>query len=152
MSMNDLISALLWATFTVVVSQAISVAIMWWLGLPPSKLIHEIEDVQNIAVGAVFFIITLIASIFIGLMATEGFTPDPDGLTSAAWIVGGLILSLVYTALSFTIAHRIMKPLPGEGVYGYMHREIVEEQNGAVAFFLGGLATAPFIAVVFQLL
>jgi len=152
MSMNDLLSAFLWATFTIIVSQAVSVAVMWWLGLPPTKLIHEIEDVQNIAVGAIFFIVTLIASIFIGLMATEGFTPDPDALASAAWVVGGLILSIGYTALSFTIAHRVFKPLPGEGVYGYMHREIVNEQNGALAFFLGGLATAPFIAVVFQLL
>lgn len=145
-------SALFWATFAIVISQAASIVVMWWLGLPPRKLVHEIEDVQNPAVGACFFIISLTASIFVGFMTTDGFTPDPSALESAAWIVGGVVLGFLYTALIFIIAHRVMGRQPNESVYGYIRREVVLEQNAAVAFFLGGLAVTPFISIVFQLL
>ncbi len=145
-------SALAWATFAIVVSQGTSILIMWGLGLPPSKLTHEIEDVQNPAVGAFFFIISLIASIFVGFMTTSGFTPDPSTLESAAWIIGGLVIASLYTALIFMIAHRMMGRQPNENVYDYIRREVIKEQNAAVAFFLGGLAVTPFISTVFQLL
>lgn len=146
------ISALLWATFSIIISQVVSIGALWWLGLPPRKLIREIEEVQNPAIGACFFIISLIASFFIGFMATDGFTPDPPGLESAAWIIGGIILSFAYTALVFVIAHRVMGRENNESVYAYIRREVVLEQNSALAFFLGGLAVSPFISIVFQLL
>jgi|GEM_PF-971980 len=145
-------SALAWATFAVIISQAASIIMMWLLGLPPRKLTHEIEEVQNSAVGACFFIISLTASLFIGLMTSDGFTPDPSLVESAAWIVGGVILGFVYTLILFMIAHRVMGRLPNENVYGYIRREIVMEQNAALAFFLGGLVVAPFISIVFQLI
>jgi drug/metabolite transporter (DMT)-like permease len=145
-------SALVWATFAIFVSQLASIGVMWLLGLPPKKLTHEIEDVQNPAVGAVFFIISLTASIFVGFMTTSGFTPDPPFLESAAWIIGGLILGFVYTVILYIAAHRIMGRLPNENVYGYIRREIVLEQNASLAFFLGGLTVSPFISIVFQLL
>lgn len=145
-------SALVWATFAVIVSQATSIVLMWILGLPPRKLTHEIEDVQNTAVGACFFIISLTASIFVGFMTSDGFTTDPSFIEGAAWIIGGLILGFVYTFILFMIAHRVMGRLPNENVYNYIRREIVLEQNAALAFFLGGLSVTPFISIVFQLL
>lgn len=145
-------SALVWATFAVIVSQGTSILIMWWLGLPPGKLTHEIEDVQNPAVGACFFIISLTASLFVGFMTSSGFTPDPSFWEGAAWIIGGVVVASLYTALIFVIAHRLMGRQPNENVYDYIRREIVKEQNAAVAFFLGGLAVTPFISIVFQLL
>jgi hypothetical protein len=39
-----------------------------------------------------------------------------------------------------------------ENMLGYIRREIVLEQNAALAFFLGGLVVSPFISIVFQLL
>jgi hypothetical protein len=145
-------SALFWATFAIVISQVASIAVMYLLGLPPSKLVKEIEDVQNPAVGACFFVISLTATLFVGFMTTDGFTPDPPGLESAAWIIGGVLLGFVYMMLIFIIAHRLMGRQPNESVYGYIRREIVLEQNAAVALFLGGLAVSPFISIVFQLL
>lgn len=145
-------SALAWSLFAVFISQIASIGVMWLLGLPPKKLTHEIEDVQNAAVGACFFIISLIASFFVGFMTTDGFTPDPSFAESAAWIIGGVLLSIVLTIALFLVAHRLMKPEPNEGLLGYIKREIVLEQNAALAFFLGGLAVTPFISVVFQLL
>lgn len=146
------IESLVWSTFAVVVSQAVSIFLMWLLGLPPRKLIHEIEDVQNPAVGALFFIVSFTATIFIGFMTTDGFTPDPSAVEGAAWIIGGLILALLYTFVLLQLAHRLMGRQPNESLYGYIQREIVKEQNAALAFFLGGMATTPFISVVFQLL
>jgi ABC-type multidrug transport system fused ATPase/permease subunit len=145
------VSALLWMTFSTIVAQAVSILLMWWLGLPPSRLVHEIEVVQNPAVGASFFIISLTASLFISLMSSAGFTPDPSFLEGAAWIVGGLAVGALYTAISFFIAHRVMGRQPGETVYTYLRREIIDEQNASLAFFLGGLSVAPFISIMFQL-
>lgn len=144
--------ALFWATLAIVISQGASIVVMWLLGLPPAKLVKEIEDVQNPAVGALFFIISLIATFFVGFMTTDGFTPDPSALESAAWIIGGVLLAFLYTGLIFIIAHRVMGREGNESMYGYIRREVVLEQNAAVAFFLGGLTVSPFISIVFQLL
>lgn len=146
------ISAVLWATLAVVISQGASILVLWALGLPPRKLAHEIEDVQNTAVGAMFFIISLTAALFVGFMTTDGFTPDPPALESAAWIIGGVIGGFIYTAILFMIAHRVMGRQPGENVYTYIRREVILEQNAALSFFLGGLTITPFISIVFQLL
>jgi hypothetical protein len=145
-------SALTWATLSVFISQAVSIIVIWMLGLPPRRLAHEIQDVQNPAVGATFFIISMIASFFVGLMTTDGFTPDPAFAESVAWIVGGVLLASVYTLLLFMVAHRMMGRQPNESLYSYIKREIVLEQNAALAFFLGGLTVTPFIGIVFQLL
>ena len=145
-------SAIAWATFSVFVSQLTSILLVWMLGVPPRKLAHEIEEVQNPAVGACFFIISLTASLFVALMTTDGFTPDPSFAEGAVWIIGGLILGFVYTFILFMVAHRLMGRQPNENVFGYIKREIVLEQNAALAFFLGGLSVTPFISIVFQLL
>jgi hypothetical protein len=152
MSVELVISAILWTTLAVIISQGVSIVLMRWLGLPPSKLVREIVDVQNTAVGACFFIISLGASIFVSLMTSAGFTPDPPALESALWIVGGVVVAMIYTAIMFVITHRILGVKKGEGVVAYMRREIVTEQNAALALFLGGLAITPFIAVALQLI
>jgi ABC-type multidrug transport system fused ATPase/permease subunit len=152
MSLELIISALLWMTFAVIVSQATSILLMWWLGLPPGKLSEEIAEVQNPAVGACFFIVSLAASIFISIMASAGFSPDPSFIEGAFWIIGGLVVAAAYTAILFSIAYRFMRPKKGESLYHYMRREIIDEQNVALAFFLGGLSITPFVAVVFQLI
>lgn len=144
--------ALFWATLAIVISQVASILVVWLLGLPPGKLVKEIEDVQNPAVGACFFIISLTATFFVGFMTTDGFTPDPSALESAAWIIGGVLLGFLYTGLIFIIAHRVMGRENNENMLGYIRREIVLEQNAALAFFLGGLVVSPFISIVFQLL
>lgn len=150
--LSTVISALLWAILAVIISQVASILVMWLLGLPPRKLTHEIEDVQNTAVGALFFIISLTATIFVGFMTSDGFTPDPPALESAAWIIGGVILGFLFMMLLFMIAHRVMGRQPNENVLTYIRREVVLEQNAALAFFLGGLGVTPFISIVFQLL
>jgi hypothetical protein len=152
MSVELILSALFWMTFATVVSQAVAILLMAWLGLPPGKLAHEIVEIQNPAVGASFFIISLAASIFISLMSSSGFTPDPTFAEGAAWIIGGLVVAALYVSVIFMIAHRLLNPRKGEGLYKYMQREIIEEQNVALTFFLGGLSITPFIAVVFQLI
>lgn len=147
-----ILAALAWTTLAIFVSQGSSIIVMWWLGLPPKKLIHEIEVVQNPAVGACFFIISLTASLFIGVYFSAGFTPVESFGTSAAWFMVGLLVSFAYMAVAFTVMHRVMGRENNESVYGYMRREIIEEQNVSLAFFLGGISVSPFIAMVFQVI
>lgn len=151
MFVNQLILATLWTIFVTVFAQVISISFLWWLGLHPKKLVHEIEETQNTAVGAIFFIISLTSALFIGVLASEP-TPAGSDLEGLLWVVGGLLLAVFYTALMFVVAHRLMGRENNESVYGYMRREIIIEQNAALSFFFGGLAVAPFIAVLYQIL
>ena len=149
--METVLSSLVWATGATLIAQAVAIGIMWYLGLPPKKLAHEIEDVQNPAIGATFFIVSIIASIFIGLMAQEP-SPAESNLASAAWILGGIALATLYSGISFIIVHRIFEPIEGENVYTWIRRELVLEQNASLAFFLGGLSVAHFISVAYQVI
>lgn len=152
MSAELLLAALGWATLSIVVSQAVGITLMRWLGLSVKQLIHEIEDVQNVAVGASFFIISVTTSLFISVFFSAGFTGIEEFGTSALWFVIGLVLASVYVAIIFAIAHRLMDRVKNETVYMYLRREIIEEQNAALAFFLGGLSFPPFISIVFQII
>ena len=150
--LESILAAIAWTTLAIVVSQLVSIGVMAWLGLPPKKLIHEIEVVQNPAVGASFFIISLTTSIFISVYFSDGYDQFQNFGDSAAWFVVGLLIATAYMAIAFTIAHRLMGRENNESVYGYMRREIIEEQNAALAFFLGGISVAPFIAMTFQII
>lgn len=141
------LESLLWATAAMIISQLMAVLAMWWLGLPPKKLAHEIEDVQNPAVGASFFIISLVTALVVAVLTADPSEAGSD-LESTAWIVGGLALATLYTAISFYIAHWLLDPQDGENVYSYMRREIILEQNASLAFLLGGLLVASYISMI----
>lgn len=150
-----IIEAVVWSIVIIVVSQLVSLLIVWWLGVPPGKLEHEIEEKQNAAVGAIFFIVTLIVSLFISSLASNGFTEVDSAATGALWILGGVAFGIILTFANFFIVFRWMgrqERGSGESMYRYMQREIIDEHNLAFAFFLGGLAAAPFIAVLYQIL
>lgn len=147
-----------WSVAATIVAQLISVTLMAWLGLPPKKLVHEIEEAQNPAVGASFFIISLAVGLFIGILTSDGFDvnsanyQDPGFVAGAGWIIMALILGTVLMWISFEIAYRIMGVEDNESLYRYIQRELIEEQNASLAFFLGGLAIVPYIAVIFQVI
>jgi len=147
-----------WTIVATIISQIVSILILAWLGLPPQKLIHEIEEVQNPAVGACFFIIAMAVGLFVGAFTSNGFSVndpayvDPGYLGSTGWIVLALVLGAVLTWISFEIAHRAMGVENDENTYRYIQRELIEEQNASLAFFLGGLSIVPFIAVIFQMI
>lgn len=148
-----IVAAIFWSIASTVVAQVVSIGVMWWLGLPPKKLAHEIEDVQNPAVGASFFIISLAAGLFVGILTSDGFdAQQPDFLSGALWIGLGLMLGLLLMMVSFWVAHRALDRVEGESVYRYIQRELIEEQNVSLAFFLGGLSITAFIAVIFQVI
>ncbi len=145
------LSSLAWATAATVISLGLSLLVIWWLGLHIRKLAAEIADVQNTAVGALFFVISLITSIFVGVLAGGVPTQSGSGLEELAWIVGGVAVAAIYMLVIFWIAHREMGP-KGETLRQWVHREIITEQNAALAFFLGALAVPPFIAVLYQII
>lgn len=153
MLIDQIIAALLWTTLAVVVSQATSFFVIWGLGLSPKRLVHEIEDVQNPAVGAMFFSISLAVALYIGIFFSSGYsTSETTFGQSALWFVVGLLIAHLYMILTLFIVHRLMDRKNDENVYQYLRRELVEEQNVSLALFLGGLTITPFIAVVFQII
>lgn len=151
-AISPVLNATIWAIGVTILSQVISIGVIAFLGIPPRQLPHEIEDRQNPAIGAFFLIIALIASLYIGPVSGDGYDPTGSILFDALWIIGGAALALLLTLIAFWIAHRLMDPLEGEGLYGYIKREICEEQNVSLALFLGGLAIPPFVATVYQIL
>jgi uncharacterized membrane protein YjfL (UPF0719 family) len=162
---QQILLAIGWSVLATILAQLISILFMRWLGLPVKKLVHEIENVQNAAVGAIFFVVSLTVALFVGIFASDGFTPVGErlaegvGMTDtqtflaqAGWIAMALFLSLLLTWVSFMIAYRMMGVENNESLKRYIQREIVEEQNASLALFLGGLMIAPFIAVIFQII
>ncbi len=141
-----------WSIFSILVSQGTSILLMWWLGLPPRRLGHEIEDRQNTGVGAVFFVVSLTVSFFISQFVTNGYTQTETILEGALWVVGALILGLVFMWASFWVAHELLDPVENETVIDYIKREIVDEKNASLAFFLGGLAVVSFFSVLYQMI
>jgi hypothetical protein len=154
----QVIYAVAWTIAATIVSQLVSVGLMAWLGLPPKKLVREIEEVQNPAVGASFFIISLSVGLFIGLFTSNGFSinsadyVDPGFLVSTGWIILALVLGFALMWISFSIAYRMMGVENNESLKRYIQRELIEEQNSSLAFFLGGLAVVPFINVILQMI
>lgn len=148
-----LITALIWATAAIVISLVVSVGLMRWLGLPFKKLVHEIEDVQNTAVGACFFIVSLTVSLFVSVYFSNGFSEETAAFAdSVLWFVTGLVACWIYIAIILVVIRRTLGRVPDESTYRYLRRELIEEQNAALAFFLGGVTVPPFIAVLFQIL
>lgn len=152
MLLDQVFAAILWTTLAVVVSQSVSIGVMWGLGLPPKRLVHEIEDVQNPAVGAMFFIISLAVALYIGVFFSSGYSGESTFERSALWFIVGLVVAHVYMIIALVAAHRLMDRKDNETVYQYLRRELIEEQNISLALFLGGLTITPFIAVVFQII
>jgi hypothetical protein len=162
---QQILLAIGWSVLATILAQVISILFMRMLGLPIKKLVHEIENIQNTAVGAIFFVVSLTVGLFVGIFASDGFTPvgerlAPDQalsdtgelLAQIGWIGMALFLSLVLTWISFMIAYRMMGVQDNESFLRYVRRELVEEQNAALAFFLGSLMIVPFIAVIFQII
>jgi uncharacterized membrane protein YjfL (UPF0719 family) len=162
---SQILLAIVWSVVATILAQVINVLIMRWLGLPIKKLVHEIENIQNPAIGAVFFVVSLTVALFVGIFASDGFTPvgarlaadqalsdTAELLATVGWIALALFLSLLLTGISFMIAYRMMGVEENESLRRYIQRELIEEQNVALALFFGGLMIAPFIAVIFQII
>lgn len=150
---DEVFAALIWSTLAILASQFAGISIMWWLGLPPRKLVVEIEEVQNTAVGAAFLIVSIAASLYIGVYFSDGYSEIPPEFGEATvWFITGLLASFGYLVIIFVAVHRLMGREYDESVYGYLRREIIEVQNAALVMFLGGLTLSPFIAMVFQII
>jgi uncharacterized membrane protein YdjX (TVP38/TMEM64 family) len=150
-----MLEAIIWTIVIIALSQVISFAIVWWLGVPPSQMEHEIEEKQNGAVGAIFFIVTLIVTIFISVLSSNGFTGAASDEAGIIWTIGGVVVGTILTFLNIFIVFRWMgqdEREAGESMYRYFQRELIDEHNLALAFFIGGLAAAPYIAILFQII
>jgi ABC-type multidrug transport system fused ATPase/permease subunit len=148
----QVLGALGWSILSIIVSQGVSIGLMAWLGLPPKKLVKEIEVIQNSAVGATFFIVSITVALFVGMFTTSSNSPTvvPTIIGGAAWIAGAFVMGWAFSWASFIIAHRVMGRENDESALGYIKRELIREQNASLAFFLGGLSVVCFVSVLFQ--
>lgn len=151
LSVDAIVSALAWAVLATLIAQVASLVALWILGVPPRRIRHEIEDVQNPAVGALYFVIALISALWAAKLASDGLPSFAPPLETFLWIAGGLAIASAFTAIAFVVAHRLLIPEKGESTYAWIKRECIAEQNASLAFFLGGLACAPFLTVLFQI-
>lgn len=150
-----MLESIVWTVVIIALSQIISFAIVWWLGVPPSQMEHEIEEKQNAAVGAIFFIVSLVVTIFISVLSSNGFTGAASDEAAAIWTIGGVFVGTLLMLINIFIVFRWMgkdERQAGEGIYRYFQREIIDEHNLALAFFIGGLAATPYIAILFQII
>jgi len=148
-----MLESIVWTVVIIALSQIISFGIVGWLGVPPSRMEHEIEEKQNAAVGAIFFIVSLVVTIFISILSSNGFTGASSD--SGIWIIGGVVVGTILMFINILIVFQWMgkeERAAGEGIYRYFQREIIDEHNLALAFFIGGLAAAPYIAILFQII
>ncbi len=150
MPYNELLNALLWTVGVTLVTFLLSTILMRWLfGLDLREVEREVEDDQNVAVGAFFFIISLALSLFLGFMASDGFT---TGATpELAWVVYGLLLAFVLAGLGLWFAVHVLSG-SSESIIAYLRREVVDEDNGALALFLGSFVLTPFVITALQLI
>ncbi|GAB4553030.1 MAG: hypothetical protein OHK0023_21670 [Anaerolineae bacterium] len=152
MNVDDVVSALGWSVVATVIAQIVSILVLWLLGVPPRRIRHEIEDVQNPAAGALYFVISLIAATWSAKLSSDGLpTPANSDFESALWIFGGILFATLFTIIAYWIAHRVLIPSKDEGFLSWIRREVIKEQNAALALFLGGLAIAPFMAILYQI-
>ena len=112
-----------WSLVSTLAAIFISLLAMFYFHITPREAIHEVEEDQNVAVGAIFFVVSIIAALFIGFMASDGFT-EASPVEEIQWIVFGLALSLLYTII---ISWIVLKPVAHrkqESIRTYLVREI----------------------------
>jgi ABC-type transport system involved in multi-copper enzyme maturation permease subunit len=143
--------AILWAIFATIISQFVSLYLLRFFGLPLKQLRREIEDTQNPAVGAFFFAVSLIVSTWVSNLTAGPRSTEYEPIDTLVWTSLGILISVIFTVVSWTIAHYRFQPLEGENVYKWIRRELIDEQNASLALFLAGLAVAPFMAVLYQI-
>lgn len=152
MSVEIVGSALLWALLATLLAQLFTTLIVWILGISPAKLVHEIVEIQNPAVGASFFVVSLVVSLFIGLITSSGFTHSSSIVEEILWIAIGIVTATLYSVLMLVIVHQVFAKRKKESLFAFLRREIIAEQNASMVFFVGGILLAPFLSMAFQII
>jgi hypothetical protein len=148
---------LFWSLISIVVATIISLLVIRViLGIKFKDLLAEIETKQNAAVGIIFKNIAAVASGFCLVFASEGFTATPatpfqEGIL---WATGGglltivLMLLLCFVVLTLLARREHLKETP----LRYLRRELVEEQNEALAHIIMALLIVVGISVIGQVI
>lgn len=155
MNLNSLASAVLWAIGSGLVSLILSAIFMRFvLGLKFRDVITEIEEDHNLGVASYFGFFVFIVNLFVGAIATDGFSGSSTSIsTDLAWVAFGFIVpaALSVVTCAMAIAYGGTRR-DGEGLFGYLRREIVHEDNAALAVLTISLSAMWFLPFWFQII
>jgi hypothetical protein len=134
----------LWTLPVLAVTVLINFIVMRvFFGLSPIEVLHEVEEDQNTAVGALFFGTALLMSNMVGKAIAD--PPEETRLGIAlAWLALALAFALLYLIVTVFIIFTLLGRRKGERFRVYLTREIIAENNAALIFFILGIAAVPF--------
>lgn len=109
-------------------------------GLTLKDVVREVEDDQNAAVGATFFIVATTMGLLIGRALQAPVEEVTWPITVAWFAISLIVITVTYLPVAWLILKTAGKRF-GETASQYLHREMVVEDNAALMWFLGGLLT-----------
>jgi hypothetical protein len=142
-----------WSLFSIILAGVISILIVKiLLGVRASNLIAEIETKQNAAVGIIFKDVAAVLSGLLLIFTSQGFSPSTNWVGDLLWTLGGGLLTLVFMGLlgflflKWLVGRRSSRETPLQ----YLRRELIEEQNLALAHILMAFLVVVGITVIGQ--
>lgn len=134
-----LVNELMWGFAGIFISAIVTLLVLRvLLGLNLKEIVHEVEEDQNIGVGAAFFVCTTAIGLLIG-RAFQSAPEETSFVVSLVWLMiaaGMIITSGTATCFVFLLPVSRRKK---ESIIAYLRREVVVENNGALMLFLGGI-------------
>jgi hypothetical protein len=144
---------LLWSLLSIILAGVISLLVVKIiLGVRIRDLLTEIETKQNAAVGIIFKDIAAVISGLFLIFTSAGFTSSTNLVQDLLWTVGGGLLTLVFMGvlgfllLRWLAGRRSLKETPLQ----YLRRELIQEQNQALAHILMAFLIVIGLAVIGQ--
>jgi hypothetical protein len=144
---------LLWSLLSIILAGVISILVVKIiLGVRIRDLLTEIETKQNAAVGIIFKDIAAVTSGLLLIFTSEGFTSSTNLVQDLLWTVGGGLLTLVFMGvlgfllLRWLAGRQSLKETPLQ----YLRRELIQEQNQALAHILMAFLIVVGLAVIGQ--
>jgi hypothetical protein len=144
---------LLWSLISIILAGIISILVVKIiLGVRIGDLLAEIETKQNAAVGIIFKDIAAVISGLFLIFTSEGFTASTNLVQDILWTVGGGLLTLVFIGvlgfllLRWLAGRKSLKETPIQ----YLRRELIQEQNQALAHIIMAFLIVIGITVIGQ--
>lgn len=142
---NTFVVELLWNAAAFFVTALFSIVVMRVVfGLGLTSVIHEVEEEHNAGVGAAFFTISLITSLWLGKVGGD-FSGASSAQALAAWSLFGFVIATLVFLTAYNLIFRIICHRKGEGMIAYLRREAIVENNAAMILFVASLAIPPYI-------
>jgi hypothetical protein len=146
-------NVLVWSLLSIILAGMTTILVVKIiLGVRIPDLLAEIETKQNAAISTIFKDIAAVLSGLTLIFTSTGFTPSTNLIGDILWAVGGGLLTLVlmgvlgFLFLLWLVGRRSLKETPLQ----YLRRELIQEQNQALADIIMAFLIVIGIAVIGQ--